>query len=175
MWWNVIKAAAVLPKEGQREQDRPVQTQLGQYGSQGQLTPQQAPVTNAPKPGEFTQDPTIEHTAGSVPQEHYEQMQPEQMPEVKPTMQQPMTATPQVAEDVAETDPSQFTQQTRQSMMRTASGQHSDLSTQIANISASARTNPTEQKKLLGRIRNLLREANIPETKVATGLPGDIQ
>jgi hypothetical protein len=192
MWWDIVKVVAQQKqqwKPGQKIEMQPAplpQTQTrvnpkqnviqpiqpsAQQTPQQQLIPQQVTQQTLPKATSQTVSPTIQPGEPG----YYEALQPAQSANVQSTVGTTAAKVGDPATDVAAQDPKAQVQATKQSMMRAATGQHSDLSTRITNISAMARTNTGMQKKLLGRIRFLLREANIPEVKVATGLPGDIQ
>jgi hypothetical protein len=145
-----------------------------QFGTQQQIGGGQISPSEAPIPG----DTTITDTnwqGRSIPvgaQGYRQTLQPAQSANVQSTVGTTAARTQADASDIAETAPKQLGQirQTGQAM-----GQHADLSSRIMQVSGEAAKNTGMQKKLLGRIRFLLREANIPEVKVATGLPGDIQ
>ena len=51
----------------------------------------------------------------------------------------------------------------RSNLGRRSSGQFGELTDNIVSLVSQARTSPSEQRELLGKIRRLIKEAGIPE------------
>jgi len=55
--------------------------------------------------------------------------------------------------------------QIRAEIGRASRGIHDELSDNVLSMANQARTNPAQQKAILGTVRRMIREANIPEFK----------
>ena len=65
--------------------------------------------------------------------------------------------------DVMEETISFDAQDARAGAGRMATGQYKEIADQVANLAIQARTQTQDQKRLLGQIRLIIKQANIPE------------
>ena len=67
------------------------------------------------------------------------------------------------ASDVTQEIVSFDAQDARSGAGRMATGQYKEIADQVANLAIQARTQTQDQKRLLGQIRLIIKQANIPE------------